>query len=85
MVDASERRGRHGSDVVLINYDSVRQIILSLFGNGIFFGKMTYASEAAFLNVRTKRGAVPGSDRSAASRRTRLFSLRFRVTTRARG
>ena len=59
MVDASERRGCHGSDVVLVNYNSVRRIILSLFGNGISFGKMTYASEAAFLNVRTKRGAVP--------------------------
>jgi glycosyltransferase involved in cell wall biosynthesis len=59
MVDPSERRGFYGSDVVLVNYDSVRQIILNLFGNGITFGKMTYASEVAFLNARAKRGAVP--------------------------
>jgi glycosyltransferase involved in cell wall biosynthesis len=58
-VDSSERRGLRGSDIVLVNYDSVRQIIVRQFGSGITFDKMTYASEVAFLNTGAKRGEVP--------------------------
>src|SRR5581483_3864820 len=49
-VDPNEGRGYRGADVVLPNYDSVRQIITRQFGSKITFQKMTYASEAAFLN-----------------------------------
>jgi glycosyltransferase involved in cell wall biosynthesis len=58
-VDPSERRGYRGSDVVLVNYDSVRKIIHRQFGSGISFGKMTYASEAAFLRSAAKRSKMP--------------------------
>jgi glycosyltransferase involved in cell wall biosynthesis len=58
-VDPSERRGYRGSDVVLVNYDSVREIIHRQFGSGISFGKMTYASETAFLRSTAKRSKMP--------------------------
>ena len=58
-VDPIEGRGLRGSDIVLVNYDSVRQIILRQFGGGIIFDKMTYAPEVAFLNTGAKRGEVP--------------------------
>jgi glycosyltransferase involved in cell wall biosynthesis len=58
-VDPSERRGYQGSKVVLVNYESVREIILRQFGKNISFRKMNYASEAAFLKVGTKRGELP--------------------------
>ena len=59
-VDPSERRGYRGSDIVLVNYDSVREIIHRQFGSGISFGKMTYASEAAFLKAGSDHGEIPG-------------------------
>ena len=58
-VDPSERRGYRGSDIVLVNYDSVREIIHRQFGSGISFGKMTYASEAAFLKAGSDYGEIP--------------------------
>jgi len=58
-VDPSEKRAYRESDVVLVNYDSVRDIIVRQFGGEITFGKMTYASEAAFLRSATKRGPLP--------------------------
>ena len=58
-VDPSERRGYRGSDIVLVNYDSVREIIHRQFGSGISFGKMTYASEAAFLKAGSDHGEIP--------------------------
>ena len=59
-VDPSERRGYRGSNIVLVNYDFVREIIQSQFGNGITFGKMKYASEAAFLKSGVaKQGELP--------------------------
>jgi glycosyltransferase involved in cell wall biosynthesis len=58
-VDPSERRGYRGSDIVLVNYDSVREIIHRQFGSGISFGKMTYASEAAFLKAGLDHGEIP--------------------------
>lgn len=58
-VDPGERRGLKRSKVVLVNYNSVRKIILQQFGNDIGFRKITYASEAAFLKVGTKRNELP--------------------------
>jgi glycosyltransferase involved in cell wall biosynthesis len=58
-VDPSERKGYRGSDIVLVNYDSVREIILRQFGDGISFGKMTYASEAAFLKSEGSPAGIP--------------------------
>jgi glycosyltransferase involved in cell wall biosynthesis len=58
-VDHSERRGFRGSKVVLVNYDSVREIIGRQFGSGISFAKMTYASDAAFLKSGAKLGETP--------------------------
>jgi glycosyltransferase involved in cell wall biosynthesis len=58
-VNPSERRGFRGSKVVLVNYDSVREIISRQFGSGISFTKMTYSSEAAFLKSRAKLGEMP--------------------------
>ena len=59
-VDPNERRGYRGS-LVLVNYDSVRQIIQRQFGNGISFAKMTYASEAAFRSSADQSDAPPAS------------------------
>jgi glycosyltransferase involved in cell wall biosynthesis len=58
-VDPSERRGYTGSRLVLVNYDSVRDIISAQFGGGICFGKMTYSSEPAFLKEGVERTALP--------------------------
>ncbi len=59
-VDPSERRGLRASDLVLTNYDSVRRIVDAEFGPGIRFGKVTYASELAFL--RGESDPVPMPD-----------------------
>jgi glycosyltransferase involved in cell wall biosynthesis len=58
-VDPSERRGFYGSNIVLVNYDSVKEIICRQFGEKIRFGKMTYASEMAFVKDAKKRLAMP--------------------------
>ena len=58
-VDPSERRGYRRSDIVVVHYNSVREIIHRQFGSGISFGKMTYASEAAFLKAESDRGEIP--------------------------
>ena len=58
-VDPSERRGYTGSRLVLVNYNSVQNIISAQVGGDVCFGKMTYASEAAFLKEGMERTAVP--------------------------
>jgi glycosyltransferase involved in cell wall biosynthesis len=58
-VDPSERRGFRGSDLVVVNYDSVRAIIASQFGPDIRFAMMTYCSEAAFLEKPRPHPAPP--------------------------
>ena len=58
-VDPNEGRGYRGSKVVLVNYNSVERIISRQFGNGISFGKMTYASEAAFLKTGAFASDMP--------------------------
>ncbi len=59
-VDPSERRGVRASDLVLTNYDSVRRIVDAELGPGIRFGKVTYASELAFLHKEADRPPLPG-------------------------
>jgi glycosyltransferase involved in cell wall biosynthesis len=53
-VDPSERRGFRSADLVLPNYENVRALVETEFGPGIRFGKMTYASEQAFLDESAK-------------------------------
>jgi glycosyltransferase involved in cell wall biosynthesis len=59
MVHPSERRGVKGSDLVAVNYDSVRRILEAEFGGGIRFHQMTYASESAFREPPASGGASP--------------------------
>lgn len=54
-VNPSERRGFRSADLVVPNYENVRMIVEAAFGPGIRFGKMTYASEQAFLDAGAKR------------------------------
>ena len=58
-VNPSERRGLRASDLVLTNYESVRRIVESEFGPGIRFGKITYASEIAFLRGESDPVPMP--------------------------
>ena len=58
-VDPSERRGLRACDLVLTNYNSVRRIVEAEFGPGLRFGKITYASELAFLHGEADRAPVP--------------------------
>ena len=59
VVSPSEERGFRGSELVLPNYDSVRRIIEDEFGSGIRFAKMTYASEAAFIEDGLEKPRMP--------------------------
>ena len=58
-VDPSERRGLRASKLVLVNYDSVRRIVEAQFGPGFRFGKITYASELAFLHGEADTVPMP--------------------------
>ena len=59
MLVATRRRGLRQSRLVLVNYDSVRSILRAAYGDAIKFGKMTYASEMAFLENGTECEAPP--------------------------
>ena len=48
-VDPSERAGLRGADLIIPNYKSVQAILENEFGPGLTFGRITYASEHAFL------------------------------------
>jgi glycosyltransferase involved in cell wall biosynthesis len=58
-VDPSEHRGFAGSRLVLVNYQSVRDIIAAEFGADFRFRRMTYCSETAFLKEGSPRAGVP--------------------------
>ena len=58
-VNPSERRGLRQSRLVLVNYDSVQAILRAAYGDAIKFGKMTYASEMAFLKNGTECATPP--------------------------
>jgi glycosyltransferase involved in cell wall biosynthesis len=53
----NEGRGYRQADLVAPNYASVQAIIEAEFGPGIRFGRMTYASEMAFLREAEDRPA----------------------------
>lgn len=59
-VNPSERRGLRACDLVITNYDSVRRIVDAEYGPGIRFGRITYASELAFLRGEADRVPIPG-------------------------
>jgi glycosyltransferase involved in cell wall biosynthesis len=58
-VDPSERRGFRRADLVLVNYDSVRDIVTAEFGAGIRLRKVAYAPETAFLRRAAQRPPLP--------------------------
>lgn len=58
-VNRSERRGLRRADLVAVNYDSVRNIIVSQFGSSINFAKLPYSSEAAFVRLEAEDVPVP--------------------------
>lgn len=58
-VSPSERRGLRHSDLVIVNYESVRAIIASQYGKSIRFAKTTYSSEAAFTRTEMESPATP--------------------------
>ena len=65
-VNPSERRGFRESNLVAVNYASVERIVREEARHGerpegIRFGRMTYASEAAFLREGQPRRAVPAA------------------------
>ena len=57
-----EREAYLGARLVLINYESVREILRARWGEGIPFRKLPYASEAAFLHEKPEAAppAPPG-------------------------
>ncbi len=60
-----ERRAYFGSRVVLINYESVRRLLLDRFGPGMRFRKMPYSPETAF--TRSSFSAQPDPPGSITS------------------
>jgi glycosyltransferase involved in cell wall biosynthesis len=58
-VEPSERGGYRNADLTVPNYDNVRALVEAEFGPGIRFGKMTYASEQAFLGDGADEASPP--------------------------
>ncbi len=58
-VSPLEGRGFRLSQLVLVNYDSVRRIVSADHGEAIRFRKVRYSSEAAFLRDGAARAALP--------------------------
>ncbi len=57
MIVSYEHRSLLESDLVIINYDSVRKLLVEKYGAGLKIQKMTYAPESAFLQApRDGRG-----------------------------
>ena len=46
-----ERRTYRDSDLVLVNYESVRQLLTEKYGTGLTIRKLAYAPESAFLET----------------------------------
>jgi glycosyltransferase involved in cell wall biosynthesis len=51
-VERLEKRAITGAGLVLVNYESVKNIVSAQFGTGIKFQKFPYCSEAAFLREK---------------------------------
>jgi glycosyltransferase involved in cell wall biosynthesis len=60
IVKRYERRAYTKSQLVLLNYESVRRLFLSEHGPGAETRKLPYSSEAAFLRDRTAADSEPG-------------------------
>lgn len=58
--DAIEGRGYAGSRVVLVNYESVRRILLSAYGPRLNIRKLPYAAPDAFAGHWPLTASVPG-------------------------
>ncbi len=74
VVDRYERRMHMGSRLVIVNYDSVRQLLVATYGIGAKCRKLPYTSESAFL----RRGiqdtpAVPNGVSGRQHRKTPLI------------
>jgi glycosyltransferase involved in cell wall biosynthesis len=49
IVERHERRAYAGSDRVLVNYESVRHLLVAKWGSGLPVSRVAYAAETAFL------------------------------------
>jgi glycosyltransferase involved in cell wall biosynthesis len=58
MVKRYEQQAYLGSHLVLINYESVRQIVVAQYGMGVKFRKLPYTSESALLPSETEAFAT---------------------------
>jgi glycosyltransferase involved in cell wall biosynthesis len=58
MVKRYEQQAYLDSHLVLINYESVRQIVVAQYGTGVKFRKLPYASESALLPSETEAFAM---------------------------
>ncbi len=60
VLEGYERRAYVGSRLVVVNYESVRQLLLVKWGTGIRLRKMPYSSETAFVHAdSSEQQAVP--------------------------
>ena len=81
-----ELRGLREADRVLVNYDSVRDLVRAACGDAVRFAKMAYAPETAFLRGEdepvappdTLTGLEPGARRSSSRSRG---TMRARAST----
>ena len=61
-VDRIERRGYEGSQMVLVNYDSVRQLLQEAYNLQVEIRRIPYASSLAFRDdLEVPRSAPPGA------------------------
>jgi glycosyltransferase involved in cell wall biosynthesis len=51
LIEPYERRAYLGSDLVLVNYESVRKLLVDKYGSRVKIHKLTYAPESAFLRA----------------------------------
>jgi glycosyltransferase involved in cell wall biosynthesis len=58
MVRRYERQSYLGSHLVLINYESVRRIVVAQYGSGVKFRKLPYTCESAVLRSQTEAFAT---------------------------
>jgi glycosyltransferase involved in cell wall biosynthesis len=65
VVGRYERRAYQESRLVMINYDSVRKLVLAKYGSAVKFRKLPYTSEMAFLCEQTE--APPAAPDSVAN------------------
>ncbi len=57
LISHYERRAYLESDLLIVNYDSVRQLLVEKYGDGLKIHRLTYAPESAFL--QTTQASLP--------------------------